>query len=53
LEEREQGFSLYLNGANAAGLQLPVKRKKVTNKPRRNTKTAGYYSLVTMATYIL
>jgi len=39
LEQREQGFSLYINGANAS-LQLPVQRhvRKATN---RNTKTAG------------
>lgn len=43
LEQREQGFSLYLNGANAS-LQLPLLRchtKKVTDKQKRNTKTAG------------
>ncbi|XP_065899997.1 uncharacterized protein [Dysidea avara] len=44
LEQREQGFSLYLNGANAS-LQLPVRRhsRKATN---RNTKTAGSDRLV-------
>jgi len=43
LEQREQGFSLYLNGANAASLQLPVRhtRKQISDKQNRNTKTAG------------
>ena len=43
LEQREQGFSLYLNGANAS-LQLPVRirtRKFTNDKQKRNTKTAG------------
>jgi len=41
LEQREQGFSLYINGANAS-LQLPIRQhaRKATN---RNTKTAGIY----------
>lgn len=52
LEQREQGFSLYLNGANAS-LQLPVRvhTRKSTDKQKRNTKTAGIsYLDVTMTT---
>lgn len=51
LEQREQGFSLYLNGANAS-LQIPVRRhsRKATN---RSTKTAGIslFIIVTLVTY--
>ena len=53
LEQREQGFSLYLNGANAS-LQVPVKlhsRKFTADRHKRNTKTAGIYlSFVAMTT---
>ena len=48
LEQREQGFSLYLNGANAS-LQLPVRRlrtKQLDDKQKRNTKTAGIIIII-------
>lgn len=57
LEQREQGFSLYLNGANAS-LQLPIMRsrsKKLRNdkQQKRNTKTAGIVIVSCCHDYLL